>query len=96
MGKEPFISTTGVPFSVRRTGAGENEGAVFEACFRSGTRNSFFSRKVANAVLNLSAELIKWKAGAELYKLGFTIHRVTDWTQLVAFAREFVRKNYEN
>ena len=54
------------------------------------------ARGGATMVLNLSAELTKWKAGAELYKLGFTIHRVTDWAQLVAFAREFVRKNYEN
>ena len=38
----------------------------------------------------------KWAPGDVLTKLGFAIHRVTDWTQLVAFAREFVRKNYEN
>jgi hypothetical protein len=30
-----------------------------------------------------------------LGKLGFRIHRVTEWEQLVAFARAFVRDNYE-
>ncbi len=45
-------------------------------------------------VLNLQYD--NWKPAEQLRKLGFAIHRVTDWTQLVAFAREFVRKNYES
>lgn len=47
-------------------------------------------------VLNLGSSLDSWKAGKELSQLGFRIHRVTEWDQLVAFARAFVRENYEN
>ena len=52
------------------------------------------ARGGATMVLNIGAK--NWAANDTLLKLGFAIHRVTDWTQLVAFAREFVRKNYEN
>ena len=30
-----------------------------------------------------------------LEKIGFRIHAVTDWEELVTFARSFVRDNYE-
>jgi hypothetical protein len=46
-------------------------------------------------VLNLPFDAEKWKAGAALRKIGFRIHRVTAWEQLIAFARAFVRDNYE-
>jgi hypothetical protein len=47
-------------------------------------------------VLNLGVELERWTPGGHLRKLGFRIHRVTQWEQLVAFARAFVRDNYED
>jgi len=52
------------------------------------------ARGGATMVLNIGAT--NWKPGIALKKLGFEIHGVKDWEQLVAFAREFVRKNYEN
>ncbi len=52
------------------------------------------ARGGATMVLNIFNK--NWKAAEQLQKLGFVIHRVTDWAQLIAFAREFVRKNYEN
>jgi hypothetical protein len=45
-------------------------------------------------VLNLAAPE-NWAAREQLQQLGFRIHAVTDWEQLVAFARAFVRENYE-
>jgi hypothetical protein len=36
-----------------------------------------------------------WAPRAELEALGFRVHAVTDWEQLIAFARAFVRENYE-
>ena len=51
------------------------------------------ARGGATMVLNIGAP--KWPHAATLEKLGFAIHRVTDWEQLVVFAREFVRRNYE-
>jgi hypothetical protein len=36
----------------------------------------------------------KWPARGALEELGFHIHAVTRWEDLVAFAREFVRENY--
>jgi hypothetical protein len=47
-------------------------------------------------VLNLSLDPEAWKPGKRLRKLGFRIHKVTEWEQLVAFARAFVRDNYES
>jgi hypothetical protein len=44
-------------------------------------------------VLNLPRE--KWQPRQKLEKIGFRVHRVTDWEQLIAFARAFVRDNYE-
>jgi hypothetical protein len=44
-------------------------------------------------VLNLPSA--KWKPRTRLEKIGFRVHTVTDWEQLVAFARAFVRDNYE-
>jgi hypothetical protein len=44
-------------------------------------------------VLNLPNP--QWKPRARLEKVGFRVHPVTDWEQLVAFARAFVRDNYE-
>jgi hypothetical protein len=44
-------------------------------------------------VLNLSQE--NWGPRNHLEKLGFRVHAVTDWDQLIAFARAFVRENYE-
>jgi hypothetical protein len=44
-------------------------------------------------VLNLPNA--KWKPRQRLEKIGFRVHTVTDWEQLVAFARAFVRDNYE-
>jgi hypothetical protein len=46
-------------------------------------------------VLNLPIDPETWEAGKRLRKLGFRIHKVTEWEQLVAFARAFVRDNYE-
>ncbi len=46
-------------------------------------------------VLNLPIEVDRWAAGKMLRKVGFRIHRVTAWDQLIAFARAFVRDNYE-
>jgi hypothetical protein len=45
-------------------------------------------------VLNLP-QPDNWKAREQLQQLGFRIHPVTDWEQLVAFARAFVRENYQ-
>jgi len=50
------MSTTGVPFSVLSTGAGEKVALVFEASLSGGAITSFFSMKVAKAELNFSAE----------------------------------------
>jgi hypothetical protein len=36
-----------------------------------------------------------WPQRSKLEALGFRVHAVTDWEQLVAFARAFVRDNYE-
>jgi hypothetical protein len=36
-----------------------------------------------------------WVQRPKLEALGFRVHAVTDWEQLVAFARAFVRDNYE-
>jgi hypothetical protein len=47
-------------------------------------------------VLNLAVELERWTPGGHLRKLGFRIHRVIQWEQLVAFARAWVRENYED
>jgi hypothetical protein len=44
-------------------------------------------------VLNLPNE--KWKPRQRLEKIGFRVHAVRDWEELVAFARAFVRDNYE-
>ena len=44
-------------------------------------------------VLNL-ARACQWPAGETLAKVGFRIHRVTQWEDLIAFARAFVRENY--
>lgn len=46
-------------------------------------------------VLNLTVNPEAWKPGKRLREIGFRIHRVTEWEQLVAFARAFVRDNYE-
>jgi hypothetical protein len=46
-------------------------------------------------VLNLAAPE-NWPAREPLRQLGFRIHAVTDWEQLVTFARAFVRENYEH
>ncbi|HLX64997.1 MAG TPA: VWA domain-containing protein [Planctomycetota bacterium] len=51
------------------------------------------ARGGATMVLNISYN--NWKAEAPLSKLGFQINRVTNWEQLVSFAREFARKTYE-
>jgi hypothetical protein len=46
-------------------------------------------------VLNLpSAE--NWKPARQLTGLGFKIHPVTDWEDLVTFARAFVREQYRD
>jgi hypothetical protein len=45
-------------------------------------------------VLNLSNAA--WKSRPDLEAVGFRVHAVTDWEQLVAFARAFVRENYED
>lgn len=50
------------------------------------------ARGGATLVLNLPRR--KWDAEEKLLGLGFGIHRVTDWPDLVAFARRFVRDNY--
>jgi hypothetical protein len=44
-------------------------------------------------VLNLSDPA--WKPREKLESIGFNVHAVSDWEQLVAFARAFVRENYE-
>lgn len=36
-----------------------------------------------------------WPTRRALEEIGFRVHAVTDWEQLVAFARAFVRENYE-
>lgn len=46
-------------------------------------------------VLNVHYNLETWSAGLALQKLGFRIHQVTAWEELVAFARQFVRETYE-
>lgn len=43
-------------------------------------------------VLNLPDR--DWPPRTQLESLGFRIHRVTDWEQLIAFARAFVREQY--
>jgi hypothetical protein len=47
-------------------------------------------------VLNLGVDVERWTPGWVLRKLGIRIHRVTEWEQLIAFARAFVRDNYED
>jgi hypothetical protein len=44
-------------------------------------------------VLNLPGP--KWKPREALEAIGFRVHAVRDWEDLVAFARAFVRDNYE-
>jgi hypothetical protein len=44
-------------------------------------------------VLNLTARA--WPPRTTLEQLGLRVHAVTDWSDLVAFARQFVRENYE-
>jgi hypothetical protein len=44
-------------------------------------------------VLNLQPRE-QWKAREPLEQLGYRIHAVTEWDELVAFARAFVRENY--
>jgi hypothetical protein len=44
-------------------------------------------------VLNLPDRA--WPPRSALEKIGFRVHPVTDWTELIAFARAFVRENYE-
>ena len=44
-------------------------------------------------VLNLATGA-HWAAGPRLTALGFRVHAVRDWEQLIAFARAFVRENY--
>lgn len=51
------------------------------------------ARGGATLVLNLAAP-DTWKPRATLAELGFRIHAVQDWEQLIAFARNFVRENY--
>jgi hypothetical protein len=43
-------------------------------------------------VLNLFSK--NWKPQRTLEELGFVVHRVTAWDELVAFARAFVRRTY--
>lgn len=52
------------------------------------------ARGGATMVLNISYE--NWAPEQPLKKLGFAVHRVTDWTQLVSFSRAFVRRHYES
>jgi hypothetical protein len=47
-------------------------------------------------VLNLGVEVDRWAPARHLRKVGFRIHRVTAWEQLIAFARAFVRDNYDD
>lgn len=50
------------------------------------------SRGGGALVLNVSPN---WARKQVLEAVGFRVHAVTDWEQLVAFARAFVRENYE-
>ncbi len=43
-------------------------------------------------VLNLPGR--RWSPQEQLEGIGFRVHRVTEWEELVAFARAFVRSNY--
>ena len=45
-------------------------------------------------VLNIPYQ--NWKPKHDLEQLGFKVHAVTDWEQLIAFARAFVREVYES
>lgn len=45
-------------------------------------------------VLNLYQDWHKHKQLVQLSKQGWNIHRITDWTELVAFAKQFSRQQY--
>jgi len=47
-------------------------------------------------VLNLPAGAESWTSGQPLVELGFRLHAVSVWDQLVAFARAFVRETYSH
>ncbi len=66
----------------------------------AGTRGATICRRALQVargggtlVLNLPDR--DWLVRDKLEALGFAVHAVTDWEQLVAFARAFVRDNYE-
>ena len=43
-------------------------------------------------VLNLWREVTSFKWHSELSELGFVLHRVSDWAELLGFSRDFVRR----
>ncbi len=51
-------------------------------------------RARAGGTLVLSLSDRKWAAQATFERLGWSVHRVTEWAELVQFARAFVRRLY--
>jgi hypothetical protein len=56
---------------------------------------SSLARARGGGTLVLNLRTSEWPPRQELEQIGFHIHAVSDWDQLVAFARAFVRRNYE-
>ncbi len=79
------ISDDGVTTMLSRDERGESGDRI---CTRALAR----ARGGGTLVLNLPGAT--WKARESFEKLGFRVHAVTQWNDLVAFAREFVRENY--
>jgi len=79
------ISDDGVTTMLSRDERGESGGRI---CARSLAR----ARGGGSLVLNLPNA--RWQARETFEKLGFRVHAVTRWDDLVAFAREFVRESY--
>jgi hypothetical protein len=81
------ISDEGVDTILEKDGKGTPREAICRRALKA-------ARGGGTLVLNLNNAA--WKPKQALEALGFRVHAVTDWEQLVAFARTFVRENYED
>lgn len=79
------ISDDGADTMLARDERGEEGEAI---CRRALER----ARGGGTLVLNLASR--GWRPRETFERLGFAVHRVTDWEELVAFARAFVRTAY--
>jgi hypothetical protein len=81
------ISDDGVDTMLRQDEHGNDGKAVAKMALAR-------ARAGGSLVLNLNYQPDQWPPGKVLSELGWGIHAVRDWQELVAFARAFVLQNY--